>query len=267
MKKLLDQHKKTVLGLGAVLLLGAITMSFQDTPYLAQFLQEKKISDTIPEKKEGSMTMKQFDELNQQLDKTMQEVSQSLKTVDMKLVQEQAAAALKQVDVDKIMKDVELSLKSIDIEKTLADVKASLKDVDYERINVEVKKEILEAKKEMEKAQLEIKKIDKEAIKKDLANAQKDIERSRDEIKKIDMDKIMAEARTGIDKAKSELKLTKQMFTEMEKEGLIDPKKGFTIEYREKELYINGAKQIQQVTDRYRPYFHGDHFKITIDKE
>ena len=57
------------------------------------------------------------------------------------------------------------------------------------------------------------------------------------------------------------------MFNEMEADGLINTRDGFTIEYKDKDLFINGNKQPEKVTDKYRKYFKGDHFKITIDKE
>ena len=57
------------------------------------------------------------------------------------------------------------------------------------------------------------------------------------------------------------------MFTEMEQDGLINSKQGFNIEYKNKNLYINGAKQSEQVTSKYRKYFKDEHFEITIDKE
>ena len=53
----------------------------------------------------------------------------------------------------------------------------------------------------------------------------------------------------------------------MENEPLNNSKAGFTIEYRNKELYIDGKKQDEKTTDRYRKYFKQDHFKVTIDKE
>ena len=84
---------------------------------------------------------------------------------------------------------------------------------------------------------------------------------------KTDMSKIMKEVQEGIEKAKQELKQVKAMFNEMEKDGLINPKQGFSIAYKGKDLYINGTKQSEQVTDKYRKYFKEDHFEITIDKE
>jgi hypothetical protein len=48
---------------------------------------------------------------------------------------------------------------------------------------------------------------------------------------------------------------------------LISSKEGFTIEYKNKELYIDGKKQSVKTTDKYQKYFKKEHFKITIEKE
>ena len=202
------------------------------------------------------------------MDKTLEKVNADLKNLDLTATQKNAAAAaLKEVDIDKIMKSVELSLKDLDIDKIMAEVSASLKNVNLDHKSAEIEKALAEAAKEVEQAKLELKEVDKEAIKKELNNAKKEIEKSKTEIEKIDMNKIMDEARAGIDKAKKELKLTKEMFTEMEKQGLINSKAGFTIEYKNRELYIDGKKQDEKTTDKYRKYFTEDHFKISIEKE
>jgi hypothetical protein len=152
------------------------------------------------------------------------------------------------------------------MEKMMAGVKSSLKNLNKEYINADVEKALAEATKEVEKTKIEIKDLDKE-VEKEMANARKEIEKSKFEIGKIDFDKIMNEARAGIDKAKEELRSVKEMFVEMEKDGLVDPKKGFTVEYKNKELYIDGKKQNEITTDKYRKYFKNDHFKMTIEKE
>lgn len=273
MKQFIVKHKNAVITTLAILLTGGITMSFQDTPFAYDKFSGKEdyaytgsCKDTLPEK-EG-IKMKDFDKLQAELDKTLEKVQAELKNLDATVIQKNAAtAALKEVDLDKIMKAVELSLKDLDIDKIIADVSASLKNVNLDYKSAEIEKALAEAAKEMEKATLELKEADKEAIKKELANAKKEIEKSKTAIEKIDMNKIMEETRVGIDKAKEELKLTKEMFTEMEKEGLINSKAGFSIEYKNKQLYIDGKKQDEKTTDKYRKYFMQDNFKITIDKE
>jgi hypothetical protein len=264
MKHFILKNKKALTGTLAFLLIGAMTMSFQDSPFgYSKYLERDalKISagcaDTIPDKEfTESMKMKDFDKLQSELDRTLKQVDAELRKIDLTGIEKQIESSLKSVDMEKIMKDVELSLKSIDMDKMMADISSSLKDIDLKHNSAEI-----------EKAQLEIKDIDKAAMKKEMANAEKEIEKARAEIKKIDLDKIMDEARAGIDKAKAELKLTKEMFTELEKDGLINSRKGFSIEYKNKDLFINGKKQPEKVTDKYRKYFKEDPYKITIDKD
>jgi len=273
MKQFILNRKKAITGTIAMLLIGGITMSFSNIPLgYSEFTGEDEYVystcsiDTVPDK-EG-IKMKDFDKLQGELDMALGKVGAELKGIDFSKLQKDAAElALKEVDMEKIMKSVELALKSIDLDKTMADVSSSLKNLNLDYKNAEVEKALAEATKEIDKAKLELKEVDKEAIKKELANAKKEIEKSKLEIEKIDMNKIMDEARAGIDKAKEELKLTKEMFVEMEKDGLVNSKAGFTIEYKNKELYIDGKKQDAKTTDKYRKYFKEDHFKITIEKE
>jgi chromosome segregation ATPase len=275
MKHFILKNKKALTGTLAFLLIGAMTMSFQDSPFgYSKYLERDalKISagcaDTIPDKEfTESMKMKDFDKLQSELDRTLKQVDAELRKIDLTGIEKQIESSLKSVDMEKIMKDVELSLKSIDMDKMMADISSSLKDIDLKHNSAEIEKALAEAKKEIENAKLEIKDIDKAAMKKEMANAEKEIEKARAEIKKIDLDKIMDEARAGIDKAKAELKLTKEMFTELEKDGLINSRKGFSIEYKNKDLFINGKKQPEKVTDKYRKYFKEDPYKITIDKD
>jgi hypothetical protein len=272
MKQFILKHKAALTGTIALLIVGGITMSFQDSPFsYNKYLVEESFdspggcSDTLPEK-EGSMKMKDFDKLQSQLDGSLLEVTDQLKKIDLAKLKKEIDESLKDVDMDKIKKDIELAMKNIDMDKMMAGVKSSLKNLNKEYVNADVEKALVEATKEIEKAKIEIKDIDKE-IEKELVNARKEIENSKLEIDKIDFDKIMGEARAGIDKAKEELKLIKEMFVEMEKDGLVDPKKGFTVEYKNKELFIDGKKQSEKTTDKYRKYFKNDHFKMTIEKE
>ena len=269
MKKFILKNIHALSGIAALLLIGGITMSFQDTfQKKITRTEEITIQDTLPGKRfEGSMTMKEFDNLMKDMDKKMLEVSEEIKKIDFAGIEKQLEASLKDVDFGKIRKDVETSIKTIDVEKIMDDVKKSLNEVKWDEKSDEIKKALTDARKEIEKAKIEVKEINKEQLKKDLEKARAEIEKAKIEIKKIDVDKIMSDAKKGIDEAKEELKLTKEMFREMDKDGLINPKDGFSIEYKDKELFINGQKQKPQVTDKYRKYMKDDHFKIKIEKE
>ncbi|HMK05041.1 MAG TPA: hypothetical protein VK489_12645 [Ferruginibacter sp.] len=275
MKQFILKNKNALAGFIAILLIGVVTMSFQDSPFSGgkfvvqeEFDMQETIGDTVPDKKcDGSIRMKDFDKLQSQLDRSLLQVNDEIKKIDFEKIQKQVENTLKDLDMEKIMKDVENSLKTIDLDKLLADVTLSLKDFNWEAKEGEMEKALAEAKKEIEKARIEIKDIDREAIKKELGKAKIEIEKSKIELKKIDVDKIMNEAKAGIGKAREELKQTKEMFNELEKDGLVNAKEGFVLEYKDKALYIDGKKQSERTTDKYRKYFKKDHFKMTIEKE
>lgn len=266
MKQFMLKNKAAIAGVMALVAFGIFSLSFQDTPYVKAIMDNQEQPQDTTKKKKNSMTMKEFDQLSETLDK---QVLEQLKQVDMLKVQQDIEKSLKELNVDRIIESVEQSLKSANIEKALEEVKAQMREMDLDDLNGEVGTALAQAKKELKKASEEVKKINTAQLRQELEKAKLDIEKNKEEIQKIDMDKIMKEASEGIDKAKKELKRTRQMFTEMEKDGLIDTKKGFKVEYKKKELFINGVKQPQQVTDKYRSYFNEDEddFELSIDGE
>jgi len=52
------------------------------------------------------------------------------------------------------------------------------------------------------------------------------------------------------------------MLDEMEKDGLINSKEDYDIEYKEGNLYINDQKQPQEVLNKYKEYFKKDNTRI-----
>ncbi len=269
MKQFILKNKNAIAAIAAIVLLGGILMSFQDSPAVHLSFKSQDLSeDTLPEKNyKGSMKMKDFDNLMNHLDNTMLQAGDVLKNINLEQIQKQVQNSLKQVDMEKIQRDIEHSLKQINLDKIMEEVTSSLKSIDWANNKTLINEALTEAKKEIEKSRTAFTHIDVNEIKKELENARLEIEKSKLEINKIDMNKVMDEAKEEIGKAKEELKQTRAMFSEMEKDGLLSAKDGFTIEYKDKELYINGRKQPENVTDKYRKYFSKDHFKITIDKE
>jgi len=279
MKKFILKHQKAFLSLTPALLLGVILMSFQDSPLVhGKYDQEQSYTDTVPDKNQsGHMKMKDFDELMNNLDtKVMSGVQDALKNIDFTKIEKDIENAMKSIDMEKIMKDIDMekimkdvnnSIKSVDLDKILGDVKSSMKEIDWDKHSAEINDALKEARGELEKAKIEIKDIDMKEISKEIEKAKLEIEKSKAEIKKIDMNKVMEEAKKGIAEGKEELKQIKTMFNEMEKDGLINTKEGFSIEYKGEDLYINGKKQPENVADKYRKYTKEKNFKITIDKE
>ena len=275
--------------LGSLLAGSAIVvMAFAGNPGNRQ--DPKAATDTIPsQKREGSLPG------DRDLDREIRELERAkiqMKDIDLKKIQADIEATLKDINFEKIKVDVEKSLKDIDVEKIQRDVEASIAKIDFDKIEKEInlaldkveitldKKEMDEVKEELKKAKLEmregfkeadlkkemekvkeeLKKINRVEIEKDLEAARKDIEKARIEIDldkenlKIDMEKVRQE----IDEARLELKGYQEMIYKMEDDGLLDTGKGYSIEYRDGELKINGDKQPDSVTSKFKKYFRKD---------
>lgn len=262
-----QKNKHAILSTAALVLMGGIALSFQDSPfnYLNPYNVQAQAdqSDTVPDKKccgDNKMTMKEFEKLPETIDLGVQKAGDALKNIDWASIEKTVNDALKNVDVDKIKLQIENAMKEVDFAKISADISKALKEVDMKKLDAELKTAMEEARKELSEIKLD-------EIKKEMDNAKLEIEKSKDEIKKIDFEKIMKEAKDGIEKAKTELKNYKLMFDEMEKDGLISKKAGFSVEFKNKELFINDKKQTEEVTKKYSHYFKEDHFNITIEKE
>ncbi|MCW3090603.1 MAG: hypothetical protein JWP81_1672 [Ferruginibacter sp.] len=259
------RENKLCAALVACLLIGAITMSFQNTPFgpIDKLDTLTDLQDTIPvntEDKEAKMSISDFDKLIQNMDNKSLKMQAEISKIDFDNIHKEITASLNKVDFEKIKLDIDRAMKEIDFAKIEQGVKTALKEIEWNKLNNDVKLSLQDAKREIEKINMEV-------IKKEMEKAKQEIEKSRNEIKKINIDELMKNANSGIAKAKAELRLTKEMFNEMEKDGLINQKEGFTIEYKDKTLLINGKKQTEAIKEKYRQYIKGDTFKISISKE
>jgi len=92
---------------------------------------------------------------------------------------------------------------------------------------------------------------------------------------KPELEKSMQNAKESIEKAKKELLEYKGFIDGLDKDGLIDKDKSYTIQYKNGELTINGKKQSAEVVKKYNGYLKGkkdftikkdeDHFNIDKD--
>ncbi len=185
-------------------------------------------------------------------------------------------------DLDKAMADMNKNM-NIDFAKMDKEIKAAMEEVkkiDYEKISREIKEELskvdwsktkMEVEKALKEAEIEMKKVDMKEIEKTIENVRKEV--SAEKIRAhIDMEKIKKEveaglsgAKLGLEKAKKELGMLKEFTETLEKDGLIDRKKGYKIEVKAGELYINGNKQSKEVNDKYSKYFKDEDYSITSD--
>ncbi len=191
-----------------------------------------------------------LDEAMRDLDKAMADMDRNFKIDFGKMDKEmkQAMEELKKIDFEKIGREVEASLKEINWEKTRVEVDKALREAETKIRNVDMKK----VKEEIEAAK---KHIDAEKIRSHI---------DMDKIKKS-VDEGLSKARVGLELAKKELTLLKEFTEGLEKDGLIDKKKGFTLEIKNRELYINGTKQSKEVNDKYRKYFKDEDYTIRSD--
>ncbi|MEO6732880.1 MAG: hypothetical protein ABIN01_16775 [Ferruginibacter sp.] len=265
MYQLIKKNKKIIGGIAACLLIGGITMSFQNIPFgpLDKVDSLTDVQDTIPDKpkdNETKMTIKDFDRLVLNMDNESLKIQKEISKIDFDKIHHEITNSLNKVDFDKIKIDIDKAINQIDIVKIENSIKSALKEIDWDKMNSELKISLQNAKKEIEKVKMT-------ELKTQLEKAKLELEKSKNEIKKINVDEIINKAHSGIANAKDELRLTKQMFNEMEKDGLINQKEGFTIEYKNKTLFINGKKQNEKITNKYEQYIKGDSFKISISKE
>lgn len=198
-----------------------------------------QVHDTVPKQKVGDL-----DEALRQLDEAERELSgPALKA--------KISAALSQVDAEKIklqvqsaMKEAELAMKSIDLEKIKKEIDQSLAKVDFEKLKPEMEKAMANAKEDMKRAAEELKTIDKAKMEKELKQAYEEIEKIKPEMEKAmkNMELDLSKAKVEIEKARVEIKDYKAIVDGLEKDGLLDSKKNYTLEHKDGALYINGEK-------------------------
>lgn len=252
--------------------------------------------DTIPTKKRTKVTreegdrdldrqIRELDRAKEQLnelkekdwEKIKREIEQSLKRIDLDKIKLEAEKAVKEVDLTRIEKEIENSLRKIDFDKIERDIEKALKETDIKGELNKAKQELQNAKLEIEQQlknkewrkeiEQELKKINSNEIKEELENARREIERARADIdlEKISLGKELEKAHLEIDRAKDELKGYQEMIYSMEKEGLLDTKENYKIEYKNGTLRINGKKQSEETINKYKKYFKKE--KVSITKE
>ena len=214
----------------------------------------KSQSDTTPSRKKERKEYKigDLDQAMKELDRAMLDMDKNMK-LDFSKMDREIKAAMEEI-------------KKIDFEKIGHEVEAELKKVNWDEANLEIKKAMREAQKE-------INEIDMKEIKKEIEKAQKEV--SKEKIAAhIDMQKIresvdkgLAGARIGIEKAKKEISQLKEFTELLEKDGLINRKKGYKVEIKNNEMYINGTKQSKEINEKYKKYFKDDNFVLRNDGE
>jgi hypothetical protein len=197
-------------------------------------------------------------ELDDKIEKAMEKLE-----VQMKQLEEQ----IKKLDFSKMQKDLDASFSKVDFDKIGRQIDDAIKKVDWDKIEKDVEKNASEAVK-----------INSEKIKLELEKVKQQMEQHKLSMKldngqiKIQVEKAMEQARENmkgaqknLEKAKEELSIMREFTDELEKDGLVDKKKGYKIEVKDNELYLNGIKQPANVTEKYKKYFRKDNYSIISD--
>lgn len=214
----------------------------------------KNLSDTTPSRKKERKEYRvgDLDKAMKELDMAMADMDKNMKFDFSKMDREIKAAMeeIKKVDFDKISHEIQSELKNVNWDEANLEIKKALRETERSINEVDMK----EIKKEIEKAKAE---ISKEKIASHI-----DMQKIREGV-----DKGIAGARVGIEKAKKEISLLKEFTESLEKDGLINRKKGFKIEIKDNEMYINGTKQSKEVNEKYKKYFREENYIIRSDGE
>jgi DNA repair exonuclease SbcCD ATPase subunit len=272
---------------------GLAGIAWQNNPVTSRNQQQQ---DTLPKKDEKTVINgdldKAIDEVNrakENLEKQLQnkdwekmhrDLQESFEKINAEKMQEQIAKAMKQIDMQKIQLQAQAALKQIDWQKMQAEIEkaqAEMKKTDL----VKMQKEMQHAMEETKKAMAEMKAVDMEKIQRELEQAKEnlqlnesmikeEIERARNDIKQNlgkDFRKELEKAREDVNRAAEELQNYKDMLTEMDAAGLLNAHEPYSIEYKKGELIINGKKQPDTITNKYKHYFKKENVQIKKGKE
>ena len=244
--------------------------------------------DTIPAKentryeKDFDKELRKLDDAQKQLDelkdknwnKVQEDLQRAMKNMDVEKLHREAQQAMDKIDIDQIAEELETSISKIDFDKIEREIEAAGKEmskIDKEKIKEELQRarnEIDEQMKtqhwreEMEKVKnIELKEINRavEEVKKEIAKIEAELK-----TEKFDIKEALTGAHADLDKAREELKGYQEMVYGLEQDGLLNSWEDYKIEYKEGEVYVNGKKQLREVTNKYKKYFKKE--TVTIKK-
>lgn len=199
-------------------------------------------TDTLPES-----NVKDFDKAIEALNENMVKLNKQMNEI--------------KIDVNK---DIAKALSSVDFKAMEKQMKASFDKINWDKVQQD-------ANVSMQKARAEIAKVDFTKMQKDMQTLQQKFDsedfKSQFNSEKLQqqIDAAMANAKAGIENAKVKLQQMKDFTDVLAADGLIDKKKGYTIEWKDGDLYINHQKQSKDIADKYRKYESSGKIKMMPD--
>lgn len=220
-------------------------------------LKQQAGDTTVPKQhnyNKNEFRLKELDEAMRQLDIEMNNLDIRMNGLDTE-ISKTIHEALVEIDLEKIGAEVESALKEVNIEKKVKEAQEELQKIDLNKINKEIQSSLKDA-------QEEIKKIDMQKLQTEMKELQLKLNSSafRNEI-----ENAVKNAQKEIEKAQQELKDLKDFTDALQKDGLVDKKKGYTVEWtKDGDLIINGKTQPKEISDKYSRYYKKDGYKIKI---
>src|SRR5205809_7511034 len=112
MNQFIQKNKKILAGAAACLLIGGITMSFQNTAFgpIDKLDTLTDLQDSVPDNtsdREAKMKMKDFDLLIQHMDSEILKVQKEVGKIDFNKMHQEITSSLNKVDLDKIKTDID----------------------------------------------------------------------------------------------------------------------------------------------------------------
>ncbi len=268
------------------------THTFTGASTLTRYWQ----TDTVPEKNRGDDGIQRdIDQHLQQLDKAIEKLEHQLEQKDWNKAQADVQAAISKIDMEKIQQRIDEAMHRIDAQKIQLQAQEAIRKIDMEKMQQslqealsevkdttnwqEMKAQIKLAMKEAQKSMEEAKKINFEKLKVDMARTKKDWDKQKlkleEQLKlaggqmsenRLNMQQELQKAKVSVEKARAELQSYKSGIDEMEKNGLLNSREDYIIEFKNKELWINGVRQSQEAYDHYAPVFKKDNLLIKKEK-
>ncbi|MBB1283640.1 hypothetical protein HRH25_04570 [Flavisolibacter sp. BT320] len=222
--------------------------------------QQHATTDTIPKKQKK---VRDLDEALAEIDRGELELQRALKDFDGEKMEKEIREAMKSMEIDmaKMKVDIEKAMKEIDSEKISLEIQKAMKDVDAEKISKEMKESL---KVEMQKVQTEM-----QRAKEEMQTVKEiDMSKMKTELEKIgpEVENAMKEAKVSIEKARKEITSYKNLVEALDRDGHLDKTKDYKIEYKNKELTVNGKKLSVEAVQKYNAYL-SDKDGFTLEKD
>jgi len=218
---------------------------------------KKELERTLQEKNWDKEMKDALEKSHFDADKMKQQIDEAVKQIDAKKMQEEITRAMKEVDLEKMKIEYQQNLDKVDLNQMKVELEKAMKQIDAAKIQADFNSSI--AKIDMEKIRIEldkVKEIDFKGIEESLKKMKPEIEKS------------MQTAKESIENARKELLEYKSFIDGLDKDGLIDKEKDYTIEYKNGELAINGKKQAAEVVKKYSGFLkEKKDFTIKKDKD